>query len=297
MPRTLAAVCVVLALSACRFTEPEQEQVPLPLWVRTTIPTPGQHPFYDPEGMTLIARFRNDFVPAQVHTNEIVPRPLSRGRVSFDVHRELQIHDVVFDPAVAEYSWLIDGPDAVQAVLVTFHPARRAFETGFVQAFVRREGSLEKAVDALVFVLAFDVPSAFVPRGAARLLNLPIVTVRRVRSAGGAPNFHVGTLAPGGRYVLVAVQDTDDDGRYLPGIDWWGYPHDPEDAQEPLPWLAIHTDEVEFRPGPAAIRLLPPGYQHPPDFPDRFPEHPGPARSALDSPGDEVFTPSPPETP
>lgn len=266
-PHAMALFVVLAMLAGCRFTEPEEAIDTPPLWYRSQYPAEGAPDLADVEDLTLIVRFRNEFEPSRITTLRIVPPPLSRGETRFDVSREVQIDDVVLDPSLVSHFWILDGPDMVHPVVLELFTQSLFRAPGFVQARVTKNGSEEEAVDSLVFVLVRRAPASWIPDSESRMLNLPIVKVQRVRAGvGGTPGVYVDNLPPRAEYVLVVVEDTNRDGRYEPGVDWWGYPYDSALPNFPLTQRAVSIEELEGRPSPADIRILPPNRLNPMDF-------------------------------
>lgn len=255
------------ALGACQFGENDQEVVTPPTLLRFTVPADSATNVYEPGGLDVVARFREEIRPERVTTLQMFPPPRARGAVDFSVPKQIVIPDVVFDPRVPVHRWLIDGPDFVEPVLVGFHPGERIVTEGFLHGDVTRNGSRDRAVGALVFVLAYDVPDTLLPTNATTMLGLPVVTVSRIEDRfASIPNLYVNNLVPGRRYALVVIQDTDGDGRHEPREDWWGYPHEAFTVDRIELTRAGRSSDVENPIARVPIEIVPPGALDPDDF-------------------------------
>ena len=119
---------------------------------RSATPASGVVDQYDPDGRTLVVRFNRAFDPRELRTLRMVPAPTSAGRLSFDTPRQVVWYDVVFDPTVSTYDWLLDGRTVHEPVLITLYTSTADRDLGTISGRLRH-GPGRNADDAIVYVL------------------------------------------------------------------------------------------------------------------------------------------------
>lgn len=234
-----AAVLGLLTSGGCRndeFVAPVERP---PLLFRSSVPADSTEGFYEPDGLTLSLTFRREVFEGDVTTSLVVPRPLSAGAQVFGRNspREWLYEDVVFDPDVNTYRWLVDGPSMLGPLLITFHPGEPTALSGRIPGELKIGAPYQDADGVVVYALRRIRRGGEAPLDS--LLGLPIsaITLVRAESPGTeGVGFVVSDLILGDPYLLVAVLDTNGDGRTVPGEDWWGYPR--TETLEPMEVLA-----------------------------------------------------------
>lgn len=269
MPRSLFVLSILIVVAGCRFDDPGQPAETPPDWLRSTYPDDGATGLADDEGIDLVARFRQPITAERLTTTRIIPTPVSVGGESFEVENEYVVEDVVLDPAVATYYWLIHGSDFVEPVVVRLHPVGQNRLSGYVSARITMNQPGQDVEGTILFVLAYDVPPELLPPTEETLFGLPIFAIHHIDPASaGASGSFVSNLYPYRNYILVAVKDTDGDGRFNPGLDAFGYPHDSSRPNVPDPWWAASSGDFDgYNPGTAPIVVYPPGRLNPPIYP------------------------------
>lgn len=264
--RIVILLGIAVFVVGCQFTEPDQETIEPPLRLRSSYPGDGATGLADSDAFTVIARFRSDFRPEQITLSTFYPAPPSRGATRFDVARELQIDDVVFDPAVPVYRWLLHGPDFLQPEVVTFYPRSDVEALGYMQARVTRNGSQEAVEGAMLFVLGPVPEDDDLPEGTEWRLGRPVETVVRIEDAlpNNLPNVAISNVQPNTGYVLLVIQDTNGDGRFDLADDHGGYPRDFTQPDVPLVTRSVDVTQL-VNAATAEIELAPPGTLDPLD--------------------------------
>lgn len=257
-----------MSLVACQFTENEQQTLVPPIQVAFTVPADSAQGIDDPEGFDFVARFRRDVTRDEVTTLQFAPRPVATGPVELVSARELVVYDVVLDTAIPTYDWLLDGRDFLEPVSMRVFTADSVRYRGIVLGAAELAPRVNHEEAVIVFLLARTVPDELVPEGVDRMLGLPVVGIRSlgVLQPGGEATFSFADLPIGAEYVLLAVQDTDGDGRHEPRSDWWGYPR-----SSVAPDLVL-TSRAQDITNPFALRtvrleIVAPGTLDPGDFP------------------------------
>ena len=227
-----SVVAVLLAAPAvgCRneeFVAPVERP---PLLFRSSVPADSAEGYFEPDGITLSITFRRQLFDGEIATSLLVPRPVSAGPLVLGRNspRELLWEDVILDPAVNSYRWLVDGPSMLGPILITFHPADPIAFTGRIVGEAKIGAPYEDAGDAVIYALQRAHRAGEAPMDS--LLGYPIASITLVLS--GSPGeegqtFVVRDLRIGDPYFLVAVLDTNGDGRNVPGEDWWGVARSP----------------------------------------------------------------------
>ena len=261
----IATTVAALLTASCRTETPSTPLERPPLLFRSSVPADSTEGYYEPEGIDLSIRFRRELEEGDLATVQLVPRPLSSGPLvkGHNDGRELFWPDVVLDPTVNTYRWLVDGPDMPEAVLIRFHPATPLQATGRILGELIVGAPWEDASGALVYALyrgqrAYTVASD-------SLLGAPIVSITMVAPGDvgreGQP-YVVRDLPLGEPHLIVAVLDTDGDGRYEIDQDWWGYARDLFGTPQDAPAVGPFNDTEP----PVDLELVPPGVLDP----DRF---------------------------
>lgn len=220
----VACVLAVLAVG-CRN---EELVVPVerpPLLFRSSVPADSAEGFFEPDGITLSITFRRELFDGEIATSLLVPRPVSTGALVLGRNspRELLWEDVVLDPAVNSYRWLVDGPSMLGPILITFHPADPIASSGRIVGEAKIGPPHANAGDAVIYALQRAHRAGDAPLDS--LLGYPVASIALVLADSPGQEgqtFVVLDLRIGDPYFLVAVLDTNGDGQNVPGEDWWG---------------------------------------------------------------------------
>ena len=258
---SVPTIALLALLAGCQFTEPDQPVESKPLIFRSSTPADSVTGLHDPEGLDFVARFNRDISAAEVTTNLLMPGPSAVGGVEVGTAGAVEVvwEDAVLDDDLAAHTWLIDGPDFVRPVVLRFFPGDDVLtHVGVVTGTISISPPRTTAEGSMLFVMAAGVPDTSFAPDTPTMLGLPIVAAVRIGQARGVRRnpYGVGNLDPQYRHLVVAIEDTDDDGRYEPREDWWGYARDP--LQPDVPLLvrpAQFADPVDFeivRPGALA---------------------------------------------
>ena len=264
----MLGLAVLTSLIACQFTENEQETLVPPIRVAFTVPADSAQGIDDPAGFDFVARFRRNVARDEITTLQFAPRPVSRGPVELVSGRELVVYDVVLDPGIPTYDWLIDGPDFLEPVTARVFTAEESRDVGLILGAVELAPRVPHEEAVTVFLLAQSIPDSLVPDTVDRMLGLPVVGIRSlgVLQPGGELAFSFSDLPVGGNYVMVAIQDTDSDGFHEPRVDWWGYPRSSRSPD------LIQISRAQDGTDPFTLRtvrfeVVAPGALDPTDFP------------------------------
>lgn len=186
--------------------------------------------------------------------NWILPYPPQPGSFTANGRRRLEWTGIGLDPDVPVYTWFLDGPDFVVPIVLRVWTGLPNPNSGTIRGGVRVVEGLRSARNAMLFVLSLSAQGEPIPEGALSFLGLP---VERAMRLGGllsidedtppselTSRFEFRELVPGRRYLLLAIEDTDGDGYYVPQVDWWGYPHEPGNPNAPLAIEALMPGEL-----------------------------------------------------
>lgn len=255
---SVAAVLSATLAVGCRnegFVAPVERP---PLLFRSSVPADSAEGYYELDGIVLSITFRRELFDGDITTSLLVPRPVSAGPLVLGRNspRELLWEDVVLDPAVNSYRWLVDGPSMLGPILITFHPADPIAFTGRIVGEAKIGPPFEDAGDAVIYALQRAYRPGEAPMDS--LLGHPIASIALVRSDSPGQegqSFIVLDLRVGDPYYLVAVLDTNGDGRHVPSEDWWGVARSP--LLEPrvlYPWSPMEQPDEAV-----VVELAPPG--------------------------------------
>jgi hypothetical protein len=210
-------VCAALA-SACSEDPFQQDVVPPPLLLRSTVPadsaTIGQ------SDVAISFTFNRTVRDGEILTR-IYPPPASTGDiVSVGSGRTVTWLDVHLDPESHAHSLLLTGNDIEEPhalLLFTGHPDS-------VGKFAGRIFSPEGYEEATV-IFALDYwsstfnPLAPTPPEPDQIRRLSLTR----RRGPGVSDYAIGEVMPDSLYMVVAIRDTNHDARFDPRVDWWGF--------------------------------------------------------------------------
>jgi hypothetical protein len=269
-PIRVPAIALLAVLAGCQFTEPDQPVESKPLIFRSSTPADSVTGLHDPDGLDLVARFNREISEPEVTTNLLFPAPRAAGGVDVGTAGAVEIvwNDVVLDDGLASHMWLMDGPEFTRPVLLQLFPGDGTLtHVGVISGTISISPPRTTAEDAMLFVMISGAPETTFAPDTPTMLGLPIVTVRRIGPAQGVRQnlYGVGNLDPRFRYLLVAIEDTDDDGRYEPRDDWWGYPRNRLQPDTPLLVRASVFGDDDA-PSSVNFEIVRPGALSPVDF-------------------------------
>lgn len=226
----------------------------------------------DDFAMTMV--FNQEVDPAEVRQNWIVPRPLELGSFLATGRRTLRWSGLELDPGVPVYTWFVDGADFAAPVTVRIYPYEEDRPAASIVGRVGFVDGRRSPRDAMLFVLPLAARGQPIPEGSLSLLLLPVQ--RAIRLKGPDPTldtpvfdavrYTIVDLESEAEYILVAIEDTDDDGYYVPGVDWWGYPRMEGRPHEPIAVSARVRANPMAVDAPAVFTIDFPGALAPEDF-------------------------------
>lgn len=260
-----AALVLASGVVGCEFEENPVEIDEPPLVLRFTVPADSAINVADPDGIDLVARFNRPFDPAEFTTFRLIPPPVRSRAFSYAVARQVDVLDVVFDATEPVQSWLMDGPDVIGPIVVTLFNPSAPRQAGAISGVVSLPLPGADPDKTLVFLLERNEAPAdytglvMLERAVVRVLQVaPFYALTRTNS------YDMSQLPPYSSYLVVAINDTDGDGRYVPDVDWWGYYRNSRSPRVPLlvqPFV-LQGDKEEA-PQAANIELVGPGVLDP----------------------------------
>lgn len=264
-------VLLTLAVTGCGIDKADIGVKTPPLLLRDegTFPADSTQNLYDARGLDLIAVFNRVVEPGEVSLVQIVPGPGTRGEV-FNPNenpKEVMIRGVVFDQNRLVYRLVLDGPAMPAPRILSYYSGEATARNPAIQGhmYISRGGT--SATGALVYALVPPgVEDDYVLSGNEdRFLGRPVIgvtTTLEVSTEDGGW-FRLAGLPEWRDVVVLAILDTNQDGRYLPDEDWWGYYRNEFD--NPVPVMGGVTFGGLFTPPLPELRsdidfeILPPG--------------------------------------
>jgi len=273
---SLLLLCALVVV-ACSEEGPDPSGTFLPIQLNSSTPPDSTVEAFDPlNDFAMTAVMNRNLDAIALRQNWIVPLPTRPGDFVASGRRQLQWTGIGFDPDVPVYTWFLDGPEFVEPIVLRFWTGSPGANTGVIRGGVRIVDGLRSARHAMLFLLSLSSRGEALSEEALSFLGLP---VERVKRLGGLQEidenttpdelisrFEFGELVPDRTYILLAIEDTDGDGYYVPQVDWWGYPHEPGNPDEPLPIVALSPDGPDPLDLNASFVIDRPGAFDPEDF-------------------------------
>lgn len=270
--RLLLALGAAFVFAGCSEDAVGPDPAPQPIRLRTVTPPNAAVDVYDAAGVTLTAVFTRDVDPRELRQNWILPKPVSQGELVANGRRTVEWRGVVFDPDVAVYTWFLDGASFRTPIVLEYHPGPMIARDGVVRGSIAFRDGERNAEDVILYVMPWDARGTEITEGTLTILGLPVERVIRLEAGLevfgeiGPSSYRLENLEPDTRYVLVALEDTDQDGYYVPGVDWWGYPRDPAHPDVVIPVTARSASGPHDFDANATFTIVRPGALQPEDF-------------------------------
>ena len=263
-----------LAVSACNEETFAPAVEPLPVILRSSTPPDSSYGSFEPGPIAWTATLNRPVSAHEVRENWIFPAPPATGLLELDGRRVVRWNDVVIDAGLRQATWLMDGPSFRAPIVIRIHPGDPDPHAGIIEGRIEIDTPRPTPENAVLFVLSFALLDAEMPEGQRRILGLPIVAAHRLGPADPSEQlnplptsaYRLAALERGADYLLVAIEDTNDDGYYTVGVDWWGYPRQNGTADVPRPVRALAPELDEGQIGRADFRIVRPGALTPEDF-------------------------------
>ena len=137
--------------------------------------------------------------------------------------RTLSYANVDLTDGDIKHKFLIDGPRFERPRVLEYLTGTPP--TASVAGYISTLNAAVARVD-LCIVFAYLETANLDPYAPESLLLYEPVTIAKMppRPADQTESaFAIGSLVTDGRYYIVAINDTNDDGEYDPNLDWWGY--------------------------------------------------------------------------
>jgi hypothetical protein len=270
-PWTLLVLAIAAVGGACGFDPPTIDIETPPLIARPegTTPRDSTEYLHDQSGLPLVVNFNREFTRGEVTHVQLVPMPPDVGPLlNPGVNpRQLLLESVVFEPRFSAYRLVLDGPAMPEPVVISYYSAGHEITEGAMHGHVAYPRWGREPLNVMVYALLPSWREDEVERtGSEELMfGRPVLGVTRTivvpTEEGGW--FRLAGLELGAHYFVVGILDTNDDGRYDPEIDWWGYYRNFADHPievmagvsfghlftPPLPPLNDHVDFAILEPG------------------------------------------------
>ena len=257
MLRILLLCSLALVLSAASCQEETDELILVaPIQVLFTVPADGAH-LADNQSRDISIDFQRQLRSTNDVALSIFPSPIASGEKRLTLQgRNLTWFDVATLPGSTVQHLLIDGPSVVAPVVVRWFTGDNE-EAEFSGELSSTSEDVDPH-DAVVFAVdIFGGFNALDPVTFTTSTILAAITPFPEDEPDLDAVYRFGQLPDGSAYVVVALFDTNSDGRYDPRDDWWGYFAEVENEQ-PAPVVARVLNFENPPRGDVDFQLRPP---------------------------------------